>query len=56
MDARVHDACDADGVEIRLVLDGEPLYVRRWPSRDLALADATDRLRDLQRAGWSTHW
>ena len=56
IDAQLHDLCDANGVEIRFLLEGAPVYVRRWRTRDLALADATDKLRELQRVGWSTHW
>jgi hypothetical protein len=44
------------GVEIRYFYDGEPVLSRRWPTRQLALTDATARLQDLQRAGWNTHW
>jgi hypothetical protein len=56
MDARMDDADGSAGVDIRVFLDGELVYSRLWPTRDLALADATDRLRERQRAGWSTHW
>jgi hypothetical protein len=44
------------GVEIRYFYDGEPVLSQQWPTRQLALADAAARLRDLQRAGWTTHW
>jgi hypothetical protein len=44
------------GVEIRYLYDGEPVFSQRWPTRQLALTDAAARLRDLQRAGWTTHW
>ncbi len=57
-----HSAIDAQlsdrdaGVEIRYFYDGEPILSQEWPTRELALADAAARLRDLQRAGWTTHW
>ena len=44
------------GVEVRFLLDGERALSRRFPTRALATADADRRLRDLQRAGWTTHW
>jgi hypothetical protein len=54
IDAQIsdHDA----GVEIRYFYDGEPVLSQQWPTRQLALTDAAARLRDLQRAGWTTHW
>lgn len=42
--------------ELRLFLDGERVFSREFPTRALATADAEQRLRDLQRAGWTTHW
>ena len=54
IDAQIHDR-DA-GVEIRYFYDGEPVLSQQWPTRQLALTDAAGRLRDLQRAGWTTHW
>jgi len=57
-----HSAIDAQlsdrdaGVEIRYFYDGEPILSQQWPTRELALTDAAERLRDLQRAGWTTHW
>jgi hypothetical protein len=54
IDAQLSDR-DA-GVEIRYFFDGEPVLSQHWPTRQLALTDAATRLRDLQRAGWTTHW
>ena len=42
--------------EVRFFLDGERVFSRAFPTRALATADAERRLRDLQRAGWTTHW
>jgi len=55
LDACIRDDADA-GVEIQFFYDGAPLFARRWRSRDQALADAENQLRDLLRAGWTTHW
>ena len=44
------------GVEINYFYDGEPVLSQQWPTRQLALTDAAARLRDLQLAGWTTHW
>ena len=42
--------------ELRFFLDGERVFSRAFPTRALATADADERLRDLQRAGWTSHW
>jgi hypothetical protein len=55
IDARLVAASDGT-IELRFFYDGEPLLTRPWPTRARALADADERLRDLQRAGWITHW
>jgi hypothetical protein len=54
IDAQIteHDA----GAEIRYFYNGEPVLSRCWPTRQVALTDAAARLKDLQRAGWNTHW
>jgi hypothetical protein len=54
IDAHIRDL--GAGVEIRYFYDGEPVLSQQWPTRQLALTDAAARLRDLQRAGWTTHW
>jgi hypothetical protein len=54
IDAQV--ICVRERVEVRFCLDGEPLVARRFETRALAEADASRRLRELQRAGWTTHW
>jgi len=54
IDAQVHEY--ADGVEIGFTYDGAPVYARRFPTRHLALTEADRTLRELQRAGWATHW
>jgi hypothetical protein len=56
MDARLNDCAGSSGVELQFFYDGALLYARRWGSRDEALVDADSQLRELQRAGWNTHW
>ena len=63
-DSRILDArllVDPDGplsagVELQLFYNGELLYGRRWPSREVAIRDADTKLKALQIAGWATHW
>jgi hypothetical protein len=56
IDAQVRDGADAGASEIQFYYDGVLVCVRRWPSRAEALAHAAEQLRELQRAGWNTHW
>jgi hypothetical protein len=54
IDARV--TMGRAATEVHFYLDGERVFSREFPTRALATADAQRRLRDLQRAGWTTHW
>jgi hypothetical protein len=56
LDARLRDCEGSDAVEVQFFYDGAMLWTRRWPSRQLALDHADQQLRELQRAGWNTHW
>ena len=56
IDAQLRDGPDSTGVEVQFFYDGTLVLARQWPSRERALAHAADRLRELQRAGWVTHW
>ena len=56
LDARLHSCTDSTDVELQFFYDGALLQTRRWPSREEALSHAERQLRDLQRAGWNTHW
>ena len=56
IDATIQDDDALAGAEVRCDYNGEPIYSRSWPTRELALIDADLRLRDLLRAGWTTHW
>jgi hypothetical protein len=60
---KLHQYVDAELVErgaeaaaIRVLYNGELSYVREWPTRREALADAAARRADLERDGWSFHW
>jgi hypothetical protein len=56
LDARICDCADSSGVELQFFRDNTLISARRWPSREDAEAQAESQLRDLQRAGWNTHW
>jgi hypothetical protein len=56
IDARLRGAAAGGCVELRYFYDGEPILTSRFPSRRAAEAEAVRRLRELQRAGWNTHW
>ena len=56
LDARLADCADSVEVELQFFRDGTLISARRWPSREKALTHADSQLRDLQRAGWNTHW
>ena len=43
-------------IETQVFYNGELLVGRRWPSRAPALAEADEKLKELQRVGWATHW
>ena len=54
IDAQVPSRPNA--VDLQFLFDGERVFTRQFPTRALATAEAQRRLRDLQRAGWTTHW
>jgi hypothetical protein len=56
IDAVLLTLADAPGVELRYFRDDRLLFARRWPGREPALAEADTKLKELQRAGWNTHW
>ena len=56
IDARLHDCAETTDVEVRFYYDGALVFARRWPTREAALGCAAGHLRELQRAGWVTHW
>jgi len=44
------------GVALVIRLDGTAIFAEVFATRALAVEDADRRLRDLQRAGWTSHW
>jgi len=56
IDAFVHKSDDDDGVTLEFSMNGKRLTARRWPSRAQAVRAATDQRKELERAGWATHW
>jgi hypothetical protein len=53
---RAHPDGLESGVEVQFYYNGDFVYRRRWTTREAALAEAGDRLRELQEKGWATHW
>ena len=56
LDAQLQASDDRSGFDLRVFYHGSLVFSRRWPSRDEAVDFAARQLRDLQRAGWNTHW
>ncbi len=54
IDAQLREA--PGGVALTFFYDGELVVTRHMSTRELAIAHAGERLRELQRAGWNTHW
>lgn len=42
--------------ELRFTRNDRVLFTRQYEARAAACAEAEARLRELQRAGWNTHW
>jgi hypothetical protein len=56
IDARLRNCADSTDVELQFFYDGALVFARRYESREQALTQSDSQLRDLQRAGWNTHW
>jgi hypothetical protein len=66
IDAILREGSAADGagsagsagneVTLEFVMNGRRVTSRRWPSRAQAVKAATDKRKELERAGWATHW
>ena len=56
IDARIRGRQGSPRVELAFFYDGERIFSTEYPSREFAIDEAAFRLRDLQRAGWNTHW
>jgi hypothetical protein len=59
---RRHDHIDAvlrrrgSHWELQFLRNDRVLVTRYYARRDVAYTEASARLAELQRAGWSTHW
>ena len=56
IDARLLDAVQSGGVELQFFYDNTLVFARHCPTRDDAVATADTYLKNLERAGWNTHW
>jgi hypothetical protein len=56
IDARLRHRADCGDVELQFFYDGMLVFARQCASRDAAIATADAYLKNLQRAGWNTHW
>jgi hypothetical protein len=55
IDAVLHEA-QGRGFTLEFMMNGTPLTRRRCSSRAQAVQVATEKRKDLERAGWATHW
>jgi hypothetical protein len=59
---RRHDHIDAvlsqeaSAWTLEYLRNDTPFLAWRYPDRPSAVADADERLKDLLRAGWTSHW
>ena len=56
IDAQLRHHGDGVGIELQFLLEGELALGRLYPTRELAVAAADDKRRELERAGWIHHW
>jgi hypothetical protein len=56
IDAVLRDHGHGVGIELQFFLEGEIASGRLYPTRELAVAAADDKRRELERAGWIHHW
>jgi len=45
-----------NNVTLEFVMNGKRVTSRTWPSRAKAVKAATEKRKELERAGWATHW
>ena len=50
------DAILRDDVTLEFVMNGKRMTARRCGSRAQAVNAATEKRKELERAGWATHW
>ena len=55
VDAILHGRTDG-GVTLEYVYNGRRITRRVWATRDEAMSAATEKRRELERAGWAMHW
>jgi len=53
---QVIDAILRDDVTLEFVMNGKRVTARRCASRAQAIKAATEKRKELERAGWATHW
>jgi len=51
--ALMQDDDDHGFYEVRIMLNGEPVYARVWDSQEAVTADANETFRDMIGAGWT---
>jgi len=56
VDAIVREADGDTEVTLEFVMNGKRVTARKWPSRAAAVRAATEKRKELERAGWATHW
>ena len=56
IDAQLRPAANAAGFELQFFYDGALVSSRVLRTREDAVAHADRQLRELQRAGWNSHW
>jgi len=54
VDAIVYE--DDGAIALEFLMNGKRMTMRRWPSRAQAVKAATEKRKELERAGWATHW
>jgi hypothetical protein len=53
---QIIDAILREGVTLEFVMNGKRVTARRCASRAQAIKAATEKRKELERAGWATHW
>jgi hypothetical protein len=55
IDALLHQGANSS-VTLEFVLNGRRITARAWPTRREAVKAAVEKRKELERAGWATHW
>jgi hypothetical protein len=55
IDAVLHER-EGRGFTLAFMMNGTRLTVRRCETRAQAVQAAAEKRKDLERAGWATHW